>query len=589
MDFLNETYKVYYNGERVMYRYPSKNVTNPTSLMGSAKYKIKENQRIELMLGIHRSLPPSVGNRMIGMFHGFNLYSKLLEEEVVKNITGCRYDLPGDLVNWETAEWVTDRPDLIKAKNISFNEICANNSLEHVFVIPHPIETYDMGLDRCQSLKMTKVVPLNRYQHEQVFDGGNSPAMQQNCHMNGRLMVNLGLRQGPRGFFHDPQTNLSVDYITQSNFSILNNLYDDVGYWAKTGKNYGRYSTKKIDCTWAKRERKFSYKETCFACTSPKRPILYVRGLCPESVFDTVIKFSLNKDGHVEYFGERNTFLEFDYKHTTWLMTSLPYPEVSAKALAPGQTLALGSKSWVIKNDRCGEEYEEKLLKITSCTEGLFTCRDGRCVDISKRCNSINDCTDWSDEENCNLKVFPKSYFKTFAPFDFVHNKMIKGEVQVSVDILDIIDVSENTKSVELKYILYLQWKDLRLTYRNLQSDSMSNLLNAAQMTQIWFPILTFTNTKNTEKVIMDETKTTFSTTEPILKGLFVTSSLRCIPLIRNIVDWKCQWTAPLSTYSSKYQDKLGFSCANPKSKLSLKLSLGIRLHLVVAFNCGGG
>ena len=58
---------------------------------------------------------------------------------------------------------------------------------------------------------------------------------------------------------------------------------------------------------------------------------------------------------------------------------------------------------------------------------------------------------------------------------------------------------------MKLKYILYLQWKDLRLTYRNLQSDSMSNLLNAAQMTQIWFPILTFTNTEDTEKVVMDE------------------------------------------------------------------------------------
>ena len=362
-----------------------------------------------------------------------------------------------------------------------------------------------MGLDRCQSLRMTKLVPLNRYQHEQAFEGGNSPAMQQNCHEKGRLIVSFALRQGPRGFFHDPQTNLSVDYITQSNYTNKY-LLDEEGYWAFTGKNYGNYGKKKISRNYGRqRETKFRYKETCFACTSPKRPFLYVRGLCPESVFDTVIKFSLNKDGHVEYFGERNTFIEFDYKRTTWVMTSLPYPEVSAKALAPGQTLALGSKSWVIKNDRCGEEYEEKLLKITSCTEGFFTCRDGRCVDISKRCNSINDCTDWSDEENCNLIVFPKSYFKTFAPFDFVDNKLIKGEVQVSVDILDIIDVSENTKSVKLKYILYLRWKDLRLTYRNLQTDSMSNQLNAAQMTQIWFPILTFTNTENTKKVIMDE------------------------------------------------------------------------------------
>ena len=147
---MNETLKVYYNGERVLYRYPGKNVTDPRDLShpfmySSKKYKINKNQRIELMLGTHRSLPPAVGDRMIGMLHGFNMYSGLLEEEVVKNITGCRYDLPGDLVNWETAEWVTDRPDLIKAKNISFNEICANNSHEHVFVIPHPIATYDYG------------------------------------------------------------------------------------------------------------------------------------------------------------------------------------------------------------------------------------------------------------------------------------------------------------------------------------------------------------------------------------------------------------------------------------------------------------
>ena len=150
------------------------------------------------------------------MFTGF------LEEEVMKNITGCEYDLPGDLLNWETAEWVTDRGDLIKAKNMSFNDICVDNSHEYVFVIPHPVETYNMAMDRCHALGMTKVVPLNSYQHQQTFEGGNSAAMKQNCHMKGRLAVSYALRQGPRGFFHDPQTNLSVDYITQSNYSILN-------------------------------------------------------------------------------------------------------------------------------------------------------------------------------------------------------------------------------------------------------------------------------------------------------------------------------------------------------------------------------
>ena len=359
LDFLNGTFKQYYNGERVMKRYPSRNVTDPSTLMSSnpkkEKFRPSENQQIHLMLGIHRSLPPAVGDRMIGMFYGFNIYSGFLDEDVMKNITGCKYDLPGDLVNWETAEWETTRPDLIQAKNMSFKEICANNSNDYVFVIPHPIETYQMGFDRCQALGMTKLVPLNRYQHEMAFEGGNSAAMRQNCHMKGRLIISFGLRQGPAGFFYDPHTNLSVDYITQSNFNIVNQDHwrEDTGYRAYTGKNYNHQGVNSlgsaISMTYGSRRAKHQYKQTCFACTSPKRPFLTVRGLCPESVFDTTIKFSLNKDGHVEYYGERNTFIQFDYEDTMWVMRSLPYPKVIAKALAPGHTLALGSKSWIIK------------------------------------------------------------------------------------------------------------------------------------------------------------------------------------------------------------------------------------------------
>ena len=514
MDFSGGTYKVYYNGERVMYDYPSTNVTNATALLSPTgkPYGIEENQHFTLELGIHRSLPPEVGDRMIGMFYGFNMYSGLLDEDVLNNITGCKYDLPGDIIDWNTAEWTTDRPDLIKAKNLSFSEVCKNNSKEHVFVIPHPIETHQMGQDRCKALGTTKVVPLNRYQHQQVFEGGNSVAMKQNCHLKGRLIVSFALRQGPEGHFYDPQTNSTVEYILQSNFTIKN--HSNSGHWVYTGKNYNHdglnSKTSAISRTKKKLSDKLGYKETCFACTSPARPLLTVRGLCSGSVFDTIIKFSLNKEGHVEYFGERNTFINFDYKKTTWSMTSLPYPDVVAKTRAPGQSLALGSKTWIIENDRCGEKRMQKLLKITTCTDGLFTCSDGRCVDIYKRCNSINDCKDWSDEKNCRLVIFPESYFKTFAPFSFENNEMSKAAVETSIDILDIVEVSEDRKSVELKFILYMQWKDLRLTFSNLQNDSLANRLTLAQMNQLWFPIITFTNTNNNEKAVMDyETRMT--------------------------------------------------------------------------------
>ena len=235
------------------------------------------------------------------------------------------------------------------------------------------------------------------------------------------------------------------------------------------------------------------------------RPLLTVRGLCSGSAFDTTITFSLNRDGYVEYFGEKNSFIEFDYKNNAWIMTSLPYPKAVAKAASAGHTLALGSKTWVIQNDQCGKKKVEKVLKITSCTEGQFTCYDGICVDISKRCNSVNDCNDWSDEKECNLVVFPKSYFIDFAPFSVDNDRISKVDVEVSVNVVDVVDVSEIRNAVQLKYVLYMEWTDLRLTFQNLQPDQSSNLLTEAQMRSAWYPALLFANTINNENVLMDD------------------------------------------------------------------------------------
>ena len=499
-DFLNGTWNAYFNGEPVRDMEPTK-----FNLLGDP-YNLTENQRVDLVLGMHRSVITSVGDRMIGMIYGFNLFSKILDPEEIMNITTCKSHTPGDLVSWETAEWEIENTDLIETKEVELDEICANNSREFVFVVPHPIEHHQMGIDRCNSLGISKVVPLNRYQHVQANEGGNSLAMRQHCHMKGRLPLSYALRLGPDGPYDaNPGSNSSVDYVIDNGWVKKDDTSSShKGFWQYTGKNYGKWKLK-VGGSGKRPYQELRYREVCFACTSHIRPVLTVRGLCVGSAFDTEIKFTINKDGFVEYFGQRNTFIEYDYEKNMWIMTSLPYPKAIARAIAPGQSLALGSKMWVIENDRCGKKYVEKLLKFTSCTEGLYTCEDGRCVDISKRCNSINDCGDWSDEKNCNLIVFPESYFKNFAPFEVKENQIDKADVEVSVDVLDIIDVSENRKSTELKFILYMQWKDLRLTFRNLQPDSMSNLLTSTQMDLLWFPILTFTNTNNDETVVMDE------------------------------------------------------------------------------------
>ena len=159
-----------------------------------------------------------------------------------------------------------------------------------------------------------------------------------------------------------------------SNYYILDEnkkmkLYEE-GTWMYTGYDYNLEGINGVDGLWSDDRSivtKFPYKEVCFSCTSSARPVLTIRGLCSGSGFDTRITFSLNEDGYVEYFGEKNSFINFDYENNVWIMTSLPFPRAIAKAEAAGQTLGLGSKTWVVMNDQCGKKHVEKVLKITSC------------------------------------------------------------------------------------------------------------------------------------------------------------------------------------------------------------------------------
>ena len=155
------------------------------------------------------------------MYHGFNMYSGLLDEQVMENITGCQYDLAGDLVSWETAEWTVTNPDLVTKGTMDFSEICADKSKEHVFVIPTPILTQQMGLDRCKALGMTMVVPYSRFQHDKTVEGANSVAMRKQCFQQGRCIVSFAVRYNKEYFF-DPQVigSTDVEYVSKGDFSI---------------------------------------------------------------------------------------------------------------------------------------------------------------------------------------------------------------------------------------------------------------------------------------------------------------------------------------------------------------------------------
>ena len=120
------------------------------------------------------------------------------------------------------------------------------------------------------------------------------------------------------------------------------------------------------------------------ACEHPGQMYLQLRGLCPDSNIDRFyIPKNKKRSGAVQIIGLDTTIIEYDKKTKLWKTMEFSQ-NTSALIKAPLTSFALGSQKWSIVNDNeeCsdnGDPYE-KVLKLTGCREGQFTCNDGQCI-----------------------------------------------------------------------------------------------------------------------------------------------------------------------------------------------------------------
>ena len=91
---------------------------------------------------------------------------------------------------------------------------------------------------------------------------------------------------------------------------------------------------------------------------------------------------------------------------------------VTGMSTASFASFTLGKHNWTIKGDKgcsSGDSYTTE-LKMSVCKEGNFTCDNGQCVRMDKRCNQLPDCRDESDERNCKLLVLKDGYNRKVPP-----------------------------------------------------------------------------------------------------------------------------------------------------------------------------
>ena len=133
-------------------------------------------------------------------------------------------------------------------------------------------------------------------------------------------------------------------------------------------------------------------------------------------------------------------------------------------------------------------------LKLSGCEQGLksnkdngeFTCDDGQCVSMRKRCDQFPDCVDGSDELGCHILNLMKGYNKRNPPFRLSNEAIVPVDVNVSMTLLKIVDINEVEHSIDFQFDIILQWNDHRLSFNNLKNQEYLNSLTDDDIQSIW-------------------------------------------------------------------------------------------------------
>ena len=209
--------------------------------------------------------------------------------------------------------------------------------------------------------------------------------------------------------------------------------------------------------------------------------------------------------------GLTNTEIRWNTGQDLWEICNNEDNDVNCFAsIDVGDGLPVGEHSWnILPGYQCVDKSSEITLVLTSCKDGEFTCGDGTCIDVAKKCDIIEDCADSSDENKCGLlsRSHYKENYNTMMPdirFDDA-KKLVKAPLNVSIKVMKIFGIKEIDMKYEIQFDLILEWFDTRLTWMHLRDNKSFNFPFEEEIDRIWIPTLVFKNTKYEDMTMLDD------------------------------------------------------------------------------------
>ena len=443
-----------------------------------------------------------------------NIFSIPKSIETMIDLTSDEPCTTGDFLSWADASW-----NMIgNVQSFESNDVCFKSHFRNLYLLPKIFNSQSDCLNLCPRFQEGGRVPLTTNQSDSEHLAQQYRNMSHDyARENDHIIWSSFVYETDKHF---------VDFYTKVPMSadLWKSGQPNGGETQQCTDWFSRYLYGDIHdefCTLDKLTRL-----RC-VCQFDKPPILRLRGLCKSSKIDTHYTPKYYPNGTIYYLGVIGT--EIRYEKALWRL-KINVENSNAFTTAEELSFTLGKQVWTIKNDteKChNKRHLQKMLKMSGCSEGQFTCNNGDCVKMKERCDQMLNCKDGSDEKKCQTVVLEDSYRKVAPPALLgADNEVIPASVEVSLTLLDISAIREAANEIDIKFTIELMWTEPRATYHNLKEKTSLNILEYSEASLLWVPNLIYRNNKDNDDI---ESSITKSRVKIVRKGNFTRSGLESV------------------------------------------------------------
>ena len=370
---------------------------------------------------------------MYGRVTDVQIFGTILSDLEMEKITGCLTRKEGDVLSWDTAPWVRRGPKQnIRKENLDFETFVCKPPTKSYHLIPQRKSFDPESLNVCQKFSAQLAGHKDKMEFDSItqYLSGDSVMEAKQClskmkRDDNSLEISTWLGNTDHhkeGVWTNWYTKEVVTHhpwadgrpyaggIMYNCMGLKIEMIDD-------GDTFGDITSAVIT------DEECENGAFCPICEI-SHPILkiFVRGLCPMSIFNNVYMYNIDRQGDILYLGERTSIIAYDKQAKHWVWYDKKNNMSVATSASPFTSLLIGVHVVDFRgvvDDACQENGIVRKLKFTTCIPGQFTCNDGQCVGIEKRCDQTTHCKDQSDEENCQIIQMKSSYNEKIAPFSY--------------------------------------------------------------------------------------------------------------------------------------------------------------------------